>query len=132
MLRWLSHPHAVFALFRFALFRFVSFRFVSLCFVSLRFISFGTRSSFLVAREPPIHPAPTFVAHPPTLLREGGEGGGKGGVRREDAPGRGKRVGEMVVPRRRWNCRAGTSESEDNGSADEAGIAEMEWRRYSR
>ena len=48
-------------------------------FVSFRFISFGTRSSFLVAREPPIHPAPTFVAHPPTLLREGGQGGERGG-----------------------------------------------------
>ena len=121
------------------------FRFISLRFISFRFISFGTRSSFLVAREPPIHPAPTFVAHPPTPLREGGEGGERGGSVQgrvwEGEEGRG-----MVVLRRGWNRRAGMAEiqparnwagwiykwkrqameADALGSADVAGIAELE------
>jgi len=58
--------------------------------------------------------APAFVARPSTPLREGGErggqrGGGRRGGWREDTPGGGEDVGEIIVPRRGWNGRAGTS-----------------------
>ena len=53
-----------------------------------------------VTHDPPVHPSRPGLHCPPThpATRGGRGGGGRGGVRREDAPGGGEDVGEMVVP----------------------------------